>query len=171
MKISRWHENWLQWFSFLVFVGFFCDSFLPAPNTLGTLRLSNDDRQLKIKKGLTLSVPLGLPIKYRAHIYHPMATEAPCHGKDGRGTESGVWLGHCPCHGRWASCPPGTGESPVLSDSPIFPSGPYHWKHCTVLRQCVPQWRDQEAEALFILPVSVWLQGDRRNFHNSPWRH
>lgn len=48
------------------FCGGFCDSFLPAPNILGTLKLSSDDRQLKI------SVPLGLATKYRAQIYHPL---------------------------------------------------------------------------------------------------
>lgn len=56
------------------FCGFFCDSFLPAPNTLGALRLSDDDRQLKIEKGLTLSVLLGLATKYRARIYHPVVS-------------------------------------------------------------------------------------------------
>lgn len=46
------------------FWGGICDSFLPAQNTLGTLKLFSDDKQLKI------SVPLGLATKYRAQIYN-----------------------------------------------------------------------------------------------------
>lgn len=45
-----------------------CDSFLPAQNTLGTLKLSSDDMQLKI------SVLLGLAKKYSAQIYNPLVT-------------------------------------------------------------------------------------------------
>ena len=53
------------------FCGILCDSFLPVSNTLGTLRLFNDDGQLKIEKVLTLSMPLGLATKHKAHIDHP----------------------------------------------------------------------------------------------------
>jgi len=53
-------------------------------------------------------------------VWYAKVTEAHIPWERREGTESGVWLGLCPCHARWVRCPFGTGETPVLSDSCIF---------------------------------------------------